>query len=516
MNYKELLRIIDSQETASIKEARRLLVAKAGMSEEQADKWVRSDLRGAFPILRDKRAAKFILGTTRLFVEQELNDADAQNKMARILKEVVANHYDDYDRNLNGDSLDKLYKAYEGVFKEADEASRAASKSKSFGDGSRYTVTGPFRTYEDAHEMWGDDSQTWCVFHDSYMFDNYTSAGQQFYVIARDDWKSVPEEAGEGAPKDDYGNSLIAVSVDLYGNLATSTPRWNHAHNGNDHTYTVDEIEDFIQKPFYDTFKPKESKLIAKWGDGDIVTVREVDGEFKCLVGATEYQGPSFLHYFEVNGSVIKPKFDDPLSLHVREKGYNFLNRDGHLLSKEWFDFASGMWDDDSETALVKKDNKANFLKKDGTLLVDMWFNSAHPFEGGFAAVGLKDKGWNYLKPDGTFLSDKWFTFVKDFSWNRKVTMVKDGSERYNFIRRDGTLLSEDWFKYAYDFEGEYAQVQSSNGTYNLLKDDGTLASKKGCSRMADLHEMLYQLRHGGVVDSRTLNLKSLLSKKVK
>lgn len=43
-------------------------------SREEADEFVRFKLRNDFPTLRDKTAAKFILGVTRMFIDCQIRD----------------------------------------------------------------------------------------------------------------------------------------------------------------------------------------------------------------------------------------------------------------------------------------------------------------------------------------------------------------------------------------------------------------------------------------------------------
>lgn len=455
MNCRQLSRLTDSQETASIKEARKLLVEKAGMTDEQADKWVRGDLRAAFPILRDKKAAKFILGTTRLFVEQQLNDADAQNKLTRVLKEINEAHYDEFDRNLNGKSLQDLYSPFEQTFKEADRVTRESSSSKQFGK-SDYKIYGPYDSFEDAEEAWGNNSQTWCVFHDEDAYGNYTSAGQRFYVAAQDGWKSIPKEVGDYAPKDAYGNSLIAISVDLEGNLATSTPRWNHANGGGDHTYTVDELEGILQMPFYDTFKP--------YSDEE----RRARGIMSFEEAAERLASGEDPHRIFNNISPFREGFAA-----VRLNGkWNFIDTNNNLLSDQWFDDADYFHDG---FACVRLNGKYNFMDTKGNFLSDQWFDYVNAFREGFAYVQLNNK-CNFLDTKGNFLSDQWFNDVGLFREGFAAVRV---NREMNYIDTKGNFLSDQWFDYAMPFKEGFAEVRLNGKRHHIDKSGKIVDSKK-------------------------------------
>lgn len=314
----------------------------------------------------------------------------SQNKLTRVLKEINENHYDEYDRNLNNLSLFDLYTSFEQVFKDSDAAAREASNSKTFGK-SDYKIYGPYESFEDAKKDWGDDSQDWCVFHRWDMYNTYTSAGQVFYVAAKNGWKSVPKRVGPDAPKDAYGNSLIAVSVNFHGILATSTPRWNHANGGGDNTYTVDELEELLQLPFYKTFLPSRRNVIAVWGPYDIVKVVESKGRIVYYIGSWTYPKSIFERdYFSLDGSTLTPLFTKPLQVWLDNKGTNILKPDGTLLLNTWYDeigpYSEGY-------APVKQNGKWNFIDENGDLISSNWYDGCFPsFFNGKARVRVNNE----------------------------------------------------------------------------------------------------------------------------
>ena len=105
--------LTESQESESIKGATRLYMERTGKSKEEADKFVRIDLRASFPPLRDKKIGKFILGVTRMYLDGQLGDSTTVANLNTTLKYVGdPTHINEYDRNLNGLSAQDLIERF--------------------------------------------------------------------------------------------------------------------------------------------------------------------------------------------------------------------------------------------------------------------------------------------------------------------------------------------------------------------------------------------------------------------
>lgn len=83
--------LLENQESESIKQAKQLVVKKLNVSPEKSDELVRINIRGTFPILRAKKGGKFILGVTRIYLNNELNDGSDISKLNRILGMTTVN-----------------------------------------------------------------------------------------------------------------------------------------------------------------------------------------------------------------------------------------------------------------------------------------------------------------------------------------------------------------------------------------------------------------------------------------
>ena len=100
------------------------------------------------------------------------------------------------------------------------------------------------------------------------MYNSYTKDGLGlFYFCLKDGFQNVKEEIGEDCPLDEYGRSMIAISVNDDGSLNTSTCRWNHDNGGNDKIFKdAREVSEFFGVNFFETFKPRSvDELLAKF-----------------------------------------------------------------------------------------------------------------------------------------------------------------------------------------------------------------------------------------------------------
>ena len=100
------------------------------------------------------------------------------------------------------------------------------------------------------------------------MYNSYTKDGiGLFYFCLKDGFENVQKVEGEGCPLDEYGKSMIAISVNDDGSLNTATCRWNHDNGGNDNIFKdAKEVSQFFGVNFFDTFKPRSvDELLAKF-----------------------------------------------------------------------------------------------------------------------------------------------------------------------------------------------------------------------------------------------------------
>lgn len=119
----------------------------------------------------------------------------------------------------------------------------------------------------------------------------------------------------------------------------------------------------------------------------------------------------------------------------VRLNGkWNFINHDGQILSKQWFekvgDFIEGF-------GRVQLNGKWNFINVEGQLLSEQWFDGVQNFVNGFAIVRLNDKR-NFINTKGQLLSKQWFDSIDNF-YKSGIAFVKLDGKKY-FIDTKGDL----------------------------------------------------------------------------
>ena len=163
-----------------------------------------------------------------------------------------------------------------------------------------------------------------------------------------------------------------------------------------------DVVEYYRQTECSRYFKVKLSGEIAKCDKSDTkvaateITILEeinIDDIIKITEWWKNYNVLDLLYYKE-----------DVVIVQRGDKKYNFINKNGKILSDEWFYNVYSFYDG---LARVKKANgEWNFINKDGKLLSDEWFYWLGSFYDGLGIVQRSDKLWNFINKDGKLLSD--------------------------------------------------------------------------------------------------------------
>ena len=362
--------ISESQESASIKEATRLVMDRLGYSKEQADRFVRIDLRASFPILRSKEGGKFILGVARMYLDGQISDASIISSLNQTLKYIVTPaHYNEYDRNLNGLSAQQLIDRFKQARTDDLEKDKAELGKTQYTEHPEYKIV-RIDSFEQATQYGGYND--WCLAQPNgkYNYDQYTSNGvNQLYFILRDGFENEPRVKGENAPYDAYGLSMMTVIVDPEGMMTQSTTRWNHENDSNDSAFTPKQISEIIGRNFYEVFKPN-----TKFKDAVADALEKLR------------TGESINNIFDVvrtikNGSFI---------VSLLEKD-NIVTPQKALKYQKWFDFIGNFKEG---FASVRLNGKRSFINTKGELIGDgnLWFDSVSVFDEGFARVELNEK----------------------------------------------------------------------------------------------------------------------------
>ena len=447
--HKHLRNILtESQESKSIDAAKKRYMDAKKCSSEEADKFVRITLRDAFPILRNRNAAKFIDGVTRMFLDGQLTDQRTISQLNTTLKYVSSDaHIGEYDRKLNDMSAQDLIQRFAKAISDDFEKNKSEINSMNFEGKSQYDIV-RIDSFEQAQQY--GQYTSWCVTHYEDMFNSYTNDGiGQFYFCLRNGFENEEAVEGENCPLDNYGLSMIAVSVDENGRLNTCTCRWNHDNGGNDSIMDPKQISEVIGMNFYQTFKPNN-----KWK-------KLVDD---CMRRIANGEAP----YAVFDGI---DDFNDGFARVILNEKWNFINTRGELLCNQWF---NGCGDFSDGFARVKLNEKWNFINTRGELLCNEWFNGCGDFSDGFAAVELNEK-WNLINTRGELLwkGDKWFDYC-DYFYDGIAKVKLNG--KYNFISARGELLwkGNQWFDDVGYFHDSFAEVKL-NGRFFRIDTKGQL-----------------------------------------
>ncbi len=480
--HKHLRNILtESQESKSIDAAKKLYMQHTGCSREEADEFVRITLRNDLPILRKPNAAKFILGVTRMFLDRQITDQRTISQLNTTLEYVSSDaHINEYDRNLNGMSAQDLIQRFAKAVSDDFEKNKTEIDAMNFEGKSQYNIV-RIDSFEQAQQY--GQYTSWCVTHSENMFDSYTNNGiGQFYFCLRHGFENEEAVKGENCPLDNYGLSMIAVSVNENGRLNTCTCRWNHDNGGNDSIMDPKQISEVIGMNFYQTFKPNNrwkdllDNCMRRLANGeDPNDVFDYVSDFNDGFAAVVLSGKwNFINtrgellcnqWFEMCGD-----FSDGFAVVELNGKYNFINTRRELLCNQWFDYCGDFSDG---FARVKLNGKYNFINTRRELLCNQWFDWCSDFYNGCARVRRNGK-WNFINTRGELLCNEWFNGCGDFSDGFAAVELNG---KCNFINTRGELLCNEWFNSCNDFSNGFARVKL-NGKYNFINTRGELLWK--------------------------------------
>ena len=456
--YQEIL--LENRESKNINLARKYAKSK-GYDDEQAQKLI-DGIRTDIPNSRLGQC-KFLMGIIRLFLDNQLSDGSSIQKLNKLLPYIASDtHIKEYDNNINDLSLDEISDKFSSIQQQDTEQSKKKSYSKQHVKNDDYTIV-KIPNFKTASKY--GEYTSWCVTHDDEMYMNYTNDGSGlFYFCLKNGFENIPKEQGENAPLDEYGLSMIAVSVDEEGEPNTITCRWNHDMEGNDHIMSKDELEDLLGVNFYDVFKPYSKEELRTKGFLSLDDIREL----------------------LANGTKVSNIFNDSentgvngwykVRLHNRYTLYN--NTTNRIIDfNKWFDY---IYEFNYGFAIVELNNKYSFIDTNGKLIGDgkLWFDDAYNFNNGFAPVQLNNKS-SYIDTNGKLIGNGKLWFDEIYNFNNGFAKVVLNN-KWSYIDINGKLIGDGklWFDQTYDFDKNgFAPVQLNN-KWSLIDANGRLIGK--------------------------------------
>ena len=453
--YNSLKRSLlsESQESKSISQAVALVMQRMGYDKPQADNFVRGEIRASFPVLRDKNAGKFILGVTRMFLDNEITNGQTINALNSSIKLLSSDHYNEYDRNLNDlhakDIIDRFATAVQG---NVDNDKKELEGQTYVGD-SDYQIV-KINSYEEASAF--SPYTSWCVTKSPYAFNNYTSDGVgQFYFCLKKGWQEMQEVEGDNCPLDEYGLSMIAVCVDGQGALQSCTCRWNHNNGGDDNIMSTKEISQVIGQNFYNVFKPNnfleelKVELKTRFQNGesynDLFALVQAFGKHS-LVG--QLKRPRKWGIFSDKCELLSALYSDiesRLNKEVNNLVKTMIDPQGyyHIVDDTGKDYAEGIFINDCWVEDIN-DNDYIHCKigsyDDGVDLHNFFNPSSKEWlfdknvgkvetHTDFPYIVIDDEMGkeNLFNPETkTLVFDKWYTFIYPHLWFKTFFLVRD------------------------------------------------------------------------------------------
>ena len=459
-----------------------------GYSESDAMQFI-GQLKVKIPSVRLQQE-KFLLGVARLFIDGDLSVDDyfKCTNFNQTLKLIASDaHVNEYDNNLNGMSADELINRFADVRVGELSKRKELMGGKQYHQNREYTIV-PINSYEEAtkYAKYND----WCVTYSEDMFDDKTCYGAgRFYFCLRNGFENVPKKVGPNAPLDDYGLSMIAVSITMEGEPNSITCRWNHDNGGSDSVMDDEQLSDLLGVNFYSVFKPYTREELHEKG---FILFDEVQPMLDKGIPPADI--------FEDMGN-----FNDGCARVKLNRKWNFINKTNKLLSDTWFDW---VYEFHNGYTFVRLGDKVNFIDTYGSFISDTWFDEVGDFYYGYAKVKLNRK-WNFIDTHGKCISDTWFDVVDNFydgyarvKLNRKWNFIdKNGkcisdtlfdwvdyfyngyakvklNSKWNFIDKNGKCISDTWYDGVNNFYGGYARVKL-NDKYYYIDTNGKLYDER-------------------------------------
>lgn len=455
----------EGAETKNMKAAKHYLYDNVGYNEQQAMQCI-GRIKTDIPNSRLGKC-KFMLAMVRMFHQGELNDGQTIMNVNKSLKYAASDaHINEYNQNLNGLTAQQLTQRFSGVAQQDLEQDKNDISSQQYDENnSQYEIV-KINSFEEAEEY--GYYVSWCVTQDEEMYQSYTNNGEGvFYFCLRNGWEDEEEIKGQNCPLDNYGLSMIAVSINGDGSCNTITCRWNHDNNGNDNIMTPKQLSQVINRNFYNVFKPltKEEQERNKQQ-----IFYEINEEIDMELQYNELDDFCNSLYCDKDEGNTDERV---LYVYSSQKGYVILDEQGNLIINEIFDDVHNRIGD---IFVVRKNNKYNFINMDGKLISQTWFDKvSNLFDDDMGMVYLKTKNkWSLINRNGELILP-WCDAICDSIYNSMkgsdvIEILNNGKWDYVNLNNGGySIFNED---IAY-IETMPSGVDNKFKSWRLIKFDG-------------------------------------------
>ena len=219
------------------------------------------------------------------------------------------------------------------------------------------------------------------------------------------------------------------------------------------------------------TYKTDKAEL-CECGFHACLNPRDVFGYYSQEEGSRYYK-------VKLSGEITKCDFDDTevaaTEMTILEEITDTFNE---VIKTEWWkndNVLDLLYWSDGFARVQRSDKKYNYIDKQGKLLSEQWFAWAGIFYKGFARVRREDNLYNFITKQGKILSEKWFECVGEF-YEGFAIVQKITNSLYNFIDTKGRILSGKWFSDAHSFKDGFAKVKRTNGEWAKIDKNGKIS----------------------------------------
>lgn len=218
-----------------------------------------------------KRTYKFGQGVVRFYMTDQLDNNEDKATMNKILLFLSENQTfaNKYNSDFNGKTFQELENETNSFMSQASDEENVKLNGQKIEGKSDYTVVRipDFETAKQYAKYMTTD-ECWCITQSKDAFKSYTQQGAGlFYFFLKNGFENVQRVKGKTFPLDEYGLSMIAVSIMDDGNINSVTCRWNHTDKipNADKILTAEQLQNITKMYKNEVLIPfTEEELTAK------------------------------------------------------------------------------------------------------------------------------------------------------------------------------------------------------------------------------------------------------------
>lgn len=413
--------LMEGVETKNMKAAKHYLYQNRNCDENVAMRII-GNIKHDIPNSRLGKC-KFMLAMVRMFCNGEFSDGQTMIDINDMLGYAVRDSYiGRFDQDLNGLTANEFIQSMRPIYQQELQNNRELTANQEYEEPEQKYQIVKICCFEQAEEY--ANEVDWCITQSKEHYVQYTNNMQNvFYFCLADGYEDVEAKRGDNCPLDEYGLSMIAVSIKPDGSANTITCRWNHNNGGSDQVMSPDQLSKVIGKDFYSVFKPLTDEDIQRMKMNEVYEIeQELESYWYGYSNEKEFLD-NVCEKIDFSGACDKDLYVFP-SMNDRKI---IVDDEVCLLVQSAFDDV----DVDAEGGIISvtDNDKHAFLTPDGKYLINQWFDKVFvTFECGFSLVYLENRGWNILNLNGEICMEwcKSMSFFKSKHYENGIVEYVD------------------------------------------------------------------------------------------